>query len=64
MTYPQNDINDVGFPESNLIWRTTPERCAELSAAWYEGTLHEIKVEPELKQVCATLCKVSGFKPR
>lgn len=49
MAHPKNDITNVGFPESQLIWRTTPERCAELSAAWHNGTLHKMTVEPELK---------------
>lgn len=54
MAHPKNDITNVGFPESQLIWRTTLERCAELSAAWHNGTLHKMTVE--------NLCKVSGYK--
>ena len=64
MTHPKNDIANVGFPESQLIWRTSEDRCAELSAAWYNGTLHTMPVEPELKQVCEDLCKVRGYKAK
>ncbi|MEA5551776.1 hypothetical protein VB713_12415 [Anabaena cylindrica UHCC 0172] len=59
--YPHNDVNKVGFPESQLIWRTTPEKCAEISAAFHQGTLEGLEIDdPQLKELCDRLGEISA----
>lgn len=36
--FPRNGINNVGFPEGQLLGNgATDEQCAEISAAWHLG---------------------------
>ena len=63
--YPKNSINEVGFPEGQLLANgASKEECAEISAAFLTGTPIPETHLPVVNQVSARLAQLPEYQER
>lgn len=62
MNYPQNEINQAGFPEGQLLANGASDKeCAEISAAYHQGKPMLVSDNPVISRITERLEQTSGY---